>query len=439
MKKENKYESQIPDKAFFKILFLVPLITLIISLIFIFLMPDEPELDSEPITFIDMILLCIFSTIVWFIISLITYKITKKKYYNKLIINQESNTTMQETRKSEKKLVKSNMIVNNKNNDKVICSCKGDLTGEKQKEMASLLPFVYKNYVKRGTIVILVITAFITIMYHNLKGSISFFIIMELFMVILYKKQLGNLCKKAFLKSLRKNPDIDTSFVINFYKEYIEISGEHGSSKIDNNRIVNKAQTNASIYLQTSDNKVIPINKEECSKETLNYIEKMFNITQNNKNTLYRKLLTTLSSALVLLLIINYITSLPSYDNYSDIEKYVNSNYTELEKVAKDYMNNKESKMPKHVASIYVYSPKEPYVKIDNTIVEFNTGAKGLVPSSIYYGFYYSEKDVPACFQNEECNLTKKGKNKWEWNDGGDNGGTTIKIRDNWYYCEAHF
>ena len=74
----------------------------------------------------------------------------------------------------------------------------------------------------------------------------------------------------------------------------------------------------------------------------------------------------------------------------------------------------------------------------DNTIVQFSTGGKGLAPSSIYIGFYYSKNDTPASFQNA-YSLEKVGKNKWEWNDVGDNHGTTIKIRDNWYYFDASF
>lgn len=437
MKKEINYENrQIPDKVFFKILFLAPSITLMIFSLLL-LIPDETEPEPLAVSVVYMILFDIFCVGIWFIISLIIYKITIKKIC-KIETSQTLKTNIKESKINKDIIIKTETNIQNKTDKNIICSCKSNLTGEDQKEMAPLLPFVYRNYVKRGTILTIIFTAVITIMYHDLKGSILFFIIMELFIIIFYKKQLGNLCKKAFLKSLRKNPDIDTSLVINFYKEYIEIIGEHGTSKIDNNKIVNKAQTNSSIYLQTNDNKVIPINKDKCSKETLNYIDKKFNI-MNNKNTLYRKLLIIFSLLLIVLLSINFIESLPSYDNYYDIERYVNSNYSELEKVAKDYMNNKKSKTPKHVASIYVYSPKKSYVVSNNTIVEFNTDAKGLVPSSTYYSFYYSEKNVPACFQNEKCNLIEKGKNKWEWHDGGDNGGTTIKIRDHWFYMEAHF
>lgn len=438
MKKEINYENrQIPDKVFFKILFLAPSITLMIFSLLL-LIPDETEPDPFVVSVMYIILFDIFCVGIWFIISLIIYKITIKKIC-KMKTSQRSKTNIQEAKTNKDIVINAETNIQNKSDKNIICSCKSNLTGEEQKEMAPLLPFVYRNYVKRGTILTIIFTAVITIMYHNLKGSISFFIIMELFMIILYKKQMGNMCKKAFLKSLRKNPDIDTAFKINFYKDYIEMVGEHGSSKTENSKIINKVQTDNNIYLQTNDSKVITINKSGCSKKTLNYIEEKFNIKNNTKDTLYRKLVIFLSLLLIMFLVINYIASLPSYDNYYDIERYVNSNYSELEKVAKDYMNNKKSKTPKHVAYIYVYSPKESYIESNNTIVEFNTSAKGLVPSSIYYGFYYSEKNIPACFQNGKCNLVEKGKNKWEWYDGGDNGGTTIKIRDHWFYMEAHF
>lgn len=127
------------------------------------------------------------------------------------------------------------------------------------------------------------------------------------------------------------------------------------------------------------------------------------------------------------------------YNNYNDIAKYVNENYEELEHIAIEYINGNEVEKPKYVRSISVHSPNELYVHTDNTIVEFDQGGSGLVSTSTYYGFYYSENDIPAAFQNSSKELTEYEKNKWSWKDVGDNHGSTIKIRDNWYYFEASF
>lgn len=127
------------------------------------------------------------------------------------------------------------------------------------------------------------------------------------------------------------------------------------------------------------------------------------------------------------------------YNNYNDIAKYVNENYEELEHIAIEYINGNEVEKPKYVRSISVHSPNELYVHTDNTIVEFDQGGSGLVSSSTYYGFYYSENDIPAAFQNSSKELTEYEKNKWSWKGTDDNHGSTIKIRDNWYYFEASF
>ena len=55
--------------------------------------------------------------------------------------------------------------------------------------------------------------------------------------------------------------------------------------------------------------------------------------------------------------------------------------------------------------------------------LEFQTGALGIVPSSVYYGVYYSPVDEPV-----EMDMG-----------GGDNRWYTQRICENWYYFEASF
>ncbi len=138
-------------------------------------------------------------------------------------------------------------------------------------------------------------------------------------------------------------------------------------------------------------------------------------------------------------IIMSFIDDKNPYNNYNDISKYVNENYEELEHIAIEYMNGNEVEKPQYVRSISVHSPDESYVHSNNTIVEFHQGGSGLVSSSTYYGFYYSENDIPASFQNSREELTEYEQNKWSWKGVGDNHGSTIKIRDNWYYFEASF
>ncbi len=70
----------------------------------------------------------------------------------------------------------------------------------------------------------------------------------------------------------------------------------------------------------------------------------------------------------------------------------------------------------------------------EHPIVQFYAFGWGLIP---YLGFYYSPDDTPAAFQNVQAELTPAGKDRWEWTDGTDNRGMTVKIGDGWYYYEA--
>ena len=148
------------------------------------------------------------------------------------------------------------------------------------------------------------------------------------------------------------------------------------------------------------------------------------------------------SFTLVLLIVVMYFVGLiniPNYlngdelDDYNEISEYVNENILTLEQIVLDKINSNEFKSLKEIKGINVYE------KDDNVIVQFETGGKGLVPSSTYYGFYYSKMNIPVSFDNSNFELEQINDDKWKWNDVGDNYGITIRIRENWFYFEASF
>ena len=71
--------------------------------------------------------------------------------------------------------------------------------------------------------------------------------------------------------------------------------------------------------------------------------------------------------------------------------------------------------------------------------VNFFVTGFGLVPSSVYYGFYYSPEDLPMMYMDETAKLTEQEENVWKWQGVGDNDGVIKKITDGWYYYEASF
>lgn len=74
----------------------------------------------------------------------------------------------------------------------------------------------------------------------------------------------------------------------------------------------------------------------------------------------------------------------------------------------------------------------------ENPIIEFTTCASGFVPSSGYYGLYYSVSGSPAAFQNTDQPLTRAEDGLY-WQAEGDNWGETTRLDDHWFTFEAHF
>lgn len=72
-------------------------------------------------------------------------------------------------------------------------------------------------------------------------------------------------------------------------------------------------------------------------------------------------------------------------------------------------------------------------------MVEFQTSAFGLVPSSTYSGFYYSPEDVPMGYQSVQVEFVESG-DGWLWEEPErDNRQYTEKIEDHWYWYEVSF
>lgn len=115
------------------------------------------------------------------------------------------------------------------------------------------------------------------------------------------------------------------------------------------------------------------------------------------------------------------------------ITKFVTANQTELENIALSCLNWEDA--PDEYKGVKV----EGVYPGEHPIVQFFHSGKGLVPSSVYYGFYYSKDNEPAAYQNIGSELESVSDHEWKWNDGTDNGGLTKRITDCWFYYEAKF
>lgn len=120
--------------------------------------------------------------------------------------------------------------------------------------------------------------------------------------------------------------------------------------------------------------------------------------------------------------------------NEDKIVKLVNNNIDFLNKCVENEAYNK------------IYELKEinkitPYYLSDNELyIDFYCYGFGIVPSSIYYGFYYVSDDKPLGFQAVSVKLESDGEGGWKWRESNsDNRYYTKKIADHWYYYEAGF
>lgn len=74
----------------------------------------------------------------------------------------------------------------------------------------------------------------------------------------------------------------------------------------------------------------------------------------------------------------------------------------------------------------------------EDNMVEFHTGGSGLVPNSTYEGFYYSADNRHVPFQGADVDMDVNVDSA-RWTDGTDNHGTSSRLRENWFWFEAHF
>ena len=115
------------------------------------------------------------------------------------------------------------------------------------------------------------------------------------------------------------------------------------------------------------------------------------------------------------------------------ISLFVTLHQNDLEKIAADHLSGLQT------AERYRGVVVEGVFPGQHPTVQFSSGGFGLVPSTTYSGFYYSEDGIPAAFQNVDMELVPTGNDEWTWTDGTDNGGVTRRISEHWFTYQAWF
>ena len=142
------------------------------------------------------------------------------------------------------------------------------------------------------------------------------------------------------------------------------------------------------------------------------------------KKRLYVLLLVSIFGVIVLKIVFN---------PYAKISRFVNHNEGNLRASCEFYLEQKHvNKADTEIDVMGIYGG-------EHNIVQFFYSGKGIAPSGVYYGFYYSPDDIPVPYCNGNEELKMVSEDEWTWEEVGDNGGRIRKIRDNWYYYEAWF
>ena len=306
MEKDNN-ETKIFSKFFWILFSIISILWIIIAII--------TELDETQPTPIDeligynIILLSVWFTfciIISFLVNIVK-KLLKKKNTNDIQLSKEEiETTKLESENhindnknmyinDDKITIKENNIIdkktivsekdemkdkkNNKtnNNSKPLFTCDSIIDAEEYGKMAKYFPRFYWYFVIIGAGINLLITAVIAIISRNLIISLVFFVVYQIYLMILYKVKLEYYAKKIF------NPqNMESEIHSEFYDDYFIRQGEIETLKIYYSDINRCIETDTNFYLEFKKrNKVIFIQKNRCELQLIQFIREKFSNIDN--------------------------------------------------------------------------------------------------------------------------------------------------------------
>ena len=278
MNKENNLNFK--RKKLFKKIFFIPVVLWFI-LCLIAMIPDASEVD--PLTWGEIIFTNIFIIPFWFgisfilthIINFIMNKISKKE--EKTICNE---TIIKEEIKQEKIEIKKEL---KRNTNKRIYTCDSIIDAYEYKKMAKYFPKrVYWVFVLRGTLLNILFTLGIAIIFQNIIGTLISCVLFEIYVMVLYRLGLEHFAEKAFNSYLKKGL-ADTNIETEFYEDYFVRKGESLSLNIKYSDITRCIENDPNFYLECPlRNLVIIIQKNRCDLELISFIREKFSNLENH-------------------------------------------------------------------------------------------------------------------------------------------------------------
>lgn len=173
------------------------------------------------------------------------------------------------------------MVKEKKN--KCLYKCESITDGYEYSKMAKYFPKrIYWVYIKLVTLLNLVITGFISLLFNNWIISLIFFALLEIYIFIYYKNCLESVTER-FQNNRIKKGMAEASGENEFYEDYIIISDKKSSVTINYSEISRCVETDTNFYFEyPNKNIIIIIQKNKCDLELINFIRSKFKNLENN-------------------------------------------------------------------------------------------------------------------------------------------------------------
>lgn len=165
--------------------------------------------------------------------------------------------------------------------DKCLYKTATKINDEEFTKMNKVFPNLYLNLVINGTIINLVISTILFLIFRNFVLVILFFIVYQIAITLLYRLKLEDYSKKIFLRLKRKNKIAD-NFSLEFYDNYL-ISITNRNIRINYDEIEKCIETNTNIYLKNKKN-VLIIHKDTSNMKLIQFIKNKINVKIMNKD-----------------------------------------------------------------------------------------------------------------------------------------------------------
>lgn len=167
--------------------------------------------------------------------------------------------------------------------DKCLYKCESITDGYEYSKLAKYFPKrIYWVYIKFGTLLNLVITGFISLLFKNWIISLIFFVLLEIYIFIYYKTCLESVTER-FQNNRIKKGMAEASGENEFYEDYIIISHKKSSVTINYSEISRCVETDTNFYLEyPNKNIIIILQKNKCDLELINFIRSKFKNLENN-------------------------------------------------------------------------------------------------------------------------------------------------------------